>query len=112
MGGGAAPAGGRRDITLAPTEAAGRDGIRPGGTKCLRSDFDGSGRAGGSGEPPTPAASPADGGRVAAAAGFLAAGEAGTGGLGLDAVGLVAGNAPPAAALGPQRTQPERLEPW
>ena len=111
--GGVAPVGGRRDITLAPTEAAGRGGIRPGGGKCLRSDFDGSGRAGGSGEPPTTAATQADSGRVAATGGFLAAGETGTGGLGLDAVGLVAGNAPPAAILGPRRpgTQPEHVEP-
>ena len=100
-GGGAAPVGGRRDITLAPTEAAGQGGTRPGGTKCLRSDFDGSGREGGSGEPPTPAATPADGRRVAAAGGFLTAGEAGTDVLGLDAVGIVAGDAPPAATLGP-----------
>ncbi len=43
---------------------------------------------------------------MAAATGFLAAGEAGTGGLGLGAVGLVAGNAPPAATPGPRRAQP------
>jgi hypothetical protein len=50
---------------------------------------------------------------AAAAAGFLTAGEAGTDGLGLDTVGLVAGNAPPVATLGPPswRTQPERMEP-
>ena len=71
MGGGgeATPVGG--DIMLAPTEAAGQGGTRPGGTKCIRSDLDGSGREGGSGEPPIPAATPADGGRVASAAGFL-----------------------------------------
>jgi hypothetical protein len=60
--GGAAPVGGRRDITLAPTEAAGQGRTRPGGTKCLQSDFDGSGREGGSGEPPTPAATADDDG--------------------------------------------------
>ena len=52
-----------------------------------------------------------DGGRVAATAGFLAAGGAGPGGPGLDGVDLVAGNAPPAATLGPRRTQPEHVEP-
>ena len=37
----------------------------------MRSDFKGSGREGGSGEPPITAATPTDGERVAAAAGFL-----------------------------------------
>jgi hypothetical protein len=52
-GEGAAPVGGRRNITLAPTKAAGRGRTRPGRTRCLRTYFDGSGRQGGSGEPPT-----------------------------------------------------------
>ncbi len=50
-GEGTASVGCRRDIALAPTKATGRDGIRPGGTQCLQSDLDCSGRQEGSGEP-------------------------------------------------------------
>jgi len=60
-GRGATPLSGRRDVTLAPSEAAGGLGARPGGTggghcdsstKYSRSDFHGSGRWG-DGYPPT-----------------------------------------------------------
>ena len=98
--GGAAPVGGRRDLALAPTEAAGCGGTRPGGTKCLRSDFDGSGRTGGSGEPPTIAATPTVGQRVAAATSFPTAETHDSDHRGLDTVGLIAGHAPPTAPLG------------
>jgi hypothetical protein len=82
-----------------------------GGTKYLQSDFDSSGREGGSGEPPTTAATPTDDGRVAAAASLFASGGACPGALQLDTVGLLAGHAPPAATLGPRRTQPKHVEP-
>ena len=63
----AASVGGRRDLTLAPSHAAGRggDGRRPGGstgpgdgrrvvyTKCIRNDFGSSGRLRGVGFPPS-----------------------------------------------------------
>ena len=65
-------------MTLAPTEAPRRDPRDEagsahvlGGTKYMRSDFKGSGREGGSGEPPITAATPTDGERAAAAAGFV-----------------------------------------
>ncbi len=63
--------------------------------------------------PPTPAATPAGGGRVAAATGFLTAGAAGPAGPGLDAADLVrvAGHAPSATILGQLRTHRERVEP-
>ena len=68
----AASVGGRRDLTLGPSQAAGGDGHRPGGssgddrrvayTKCIRSDFDSSGLhrgPGGGVDSPPPAFRPA-----------------------------------------------------
>jgi hypothetical protein len=110
-GWGAAPVGGRRAITLATTEATGRGGTRPGETKCIRSDFDSSGLEGGSGEPPTTTATPACGGRVAAAASFPAPYKAGSGDIGMDALDLVARHAPPAPSFEPRRTLPGAWSP-
>ena len=81
----AASVSGRRDLTLAPSQAAGGDGHRPGGssgddrrivyTKCLWSDFDSSGRLRGGGFPPTAGFSSRDE-RVAPAAGLPPARDA------------------------------------
>ena len=64
-GGGAAEVGGRRDITLATTKAAGRGAACPCRDKSSRSDYTSSGHGGGS-YPPTTATIPALCGRVAA----------------------------------------------
>ena len=88
--GAAAPDGGRRDITWAPTEAArgGDDSDGPGGNQSSRRDYTSSGH-GGDGDPPTTTtATQADGGRVAAAAGLPTASADCAGTCWLDGVDL------------------------
>ena len=97
--GGAAPVGGRRDITLATTEGAGGGAACPGGDESSRSDYTSSGHGGGS-YLPTTATVPADSGRAAATAGFPATGDAGTGSPWLDDVDFSSGAAPSTAAPG------------
>ena len=103
----AAELGGRRahERTPSPGHATRGEGSCPGGTKYIRSDFNGS-RDGGGGYPPTTPATMADGRRVAAAAGLSTTGHAAPGALALVIVGLVAGHASTASALGPRRAQP------
>ena len=97
--GGAALLGGGRahECTASQGQAARREGTRPSGTKYTRSYLTCSGR--GDGFSPTSTAAPADGGRVAAAAGISAAGDAAPGALVLVAMGLVAGHAASSATL-------------
>jgi len=99
----------RRDVTLAPSQAAGGGGLDPGGPwsgrraapKCIRSDFNGSGRSGGGGSSPTTGYSTTCQ-RVAAPAGLLTAGDAARDGAGLDAVDLIAGCPVPDPVLRPR----------
>ena len=92
-GGGPAPLSGRCAVThpLPPGQAAGRTGISQGGPKCLWSDFDSSRRAGGR-SPPTSAPSRFGGG-VAPSARLPPPRDGGSDALGVDPLGLVAGDA-------------------
>ena len=87
-GRGAASLGGRRthECPSPPGQATRGERTRSGGTKCIRSDFDGSGRAGGS-SPSTPATTAAYSERVASIAGLPTAGIGDGADLDLGAVG-------------------------